>query len=105
LAFVIIFVATLMVSAIAAWLLSKLIKRVGLGALDRLLGALFGALRGMLIVLVLILLAGLTQIPKQSWWQDALLRKPLESMAQTSLILLPDNVAQRVNKGMNSERN
>lgn len=102
-AFVLLFVATLIVSAIVAWLLSKLIKLANLGGLDGFFGALFGALRGGLVVLILVLLAGMTGATKESFWREASLSKPLESLAQVGLTWLPDSVAQRVRSGLNTE--
>jgi membrane protein required for colicin V production len=95
-AFVALFVATLIVGGIVAWLLSKLVKWVGLGWLDGLLGMLFGMLRGVLVVLVLVLLAGMTHLPQEPFWRDAWSSKPLESMALAIQAWLPDSVAQRV---------
>lgn len=102
-AFVALFVVTLIAAGIVAGLLSKLVKWVGLVRLDRSLGTLFGMLRGVLVVLVLILLAGLTSLPQQPFWRDAVLSKPLQSLALAGLTLLPDSVALRVNSGLNSE--
>lgn len=100
-AFALLFVATLIVSSIAAWMLSKLIKLANLGWLDGLSGALFGALRGVLVVLVLALLAGMTGMTKEPFWREARLGKPLEKMTLVSLAWLPDSVAQRVRDGLN----
>ena len=61
-AYACLFVATLIVSGIVAWLLSKLVRFVGMGLLDGLLGGLFGLLRGVLLVLILVLLGGLTSV-------------------------------------------
>lgn len=99
-AFVVLFIGTLIVAGIAAGLLSKWVKWVGLVRLDRSLGTLFGTLRGVLVVLVLILLAGLTSLPQQPFWRDAVLSKPLQRLALAGLTLLPDSVAQRVNSGL-----
>ncbi|CAG9932186.1 CvpA family protein [Candidatus Nitrotoga arctica] len=99
-AFILLFVATLIVSGIVIWLLSKLIKFTGLGWIDGLFGSLFGMLRGMLLVLMLVLLAGLTDLPKKPFWREAKLSKPLESMALASLVWLPDSVARRVHFGL-----
>lgn len=99
-AFVLLFVATLIVSGIAVWLLLKLIKLTGLGWIDGLFGSLFGMLRGMLLMLMLVLLAGLTDLPKKPFWREAKLSKPLESMALASLVWLPDSVARRVHFGL-----
>ncbi len=102
-AFVALFIGTLIVAGIVALLLSKLVKWVGLVMLDRSLGTLFGMLRGVLVVLVLILLAGLTSLPQQPFWRDAVLSKPLQSLALAGLTLLPDSVALRIHNGLNSE--
>jgi membrane protein required for colicin V production len=99
-AFILLFVATLIVSCIVIWMLSKLIKLTGLGWIDGLFGSLFGMIRGMLLVLMLVLLAGLTDLPKKPFWREAKLCKPLESMALASLVWLPDGVARRVHFGL-----
>ncbi len=95
-AFALLFVVALFISGIVAWLLSKLVKWVGLGWLDGLLGGLFGLVRGVLVVLVLALLAGLTDLPKDPFWRDAWLSKPMENAALSAKKWLPGNVAQRV---------
>lgn len=48
------FVVTLVASSIAARIFAKLIKVSGLGVLDRILGSVFGLLRGALIVMALV---------------------------------------------------
>jgi membrane protein required for colicin V production len=95
-AFVALFVATLIVGGIVAWILSKLVKWVGLGWLDGLLGTLFGMLRGVLVVLVLVVLAGMTRLPQEPFWRNAWSSKPVEGMALAIQGWLPDGVAQRV---------
>ena len=67
-AFVAIFVVTLTVTTIAALLLSRILKAVGLGSLDRTLGGLFGVARGLIILLAFALLAGLTRLPFDPIW-------------------------------------
>lgn len=99
-AFAILFAGTLIAGGIAAWAVAKLVKWVGLGKLDKSLGALFGLARGVLVLLALVLLAGWSSLPQQPFWRDALLSKPLETMALNSLALLPDSVAQRVMEGL-----
>lgn len=95
-AFVVLFVVTLIASGIVAWLLSKLIKLAGLGWLDGLMGVVFGMLRGTLLVLVAVLLAGMTPLPNKPFWHDAWSSRPLENVALTSRAWLPENVAQRI---------
>src|SRR5271154_5213395 len=50
-AFVAVFACSLIVTSLVGLLLAKIVNAAGLGGLDRLLGALFGAARGALIVL------------------------------------------------------
>jgi membrane protein required for colicin V production len=77
-------------------LLSKLIKAVGLGLIDGLLGAVFGVLRGVLVVLVLVWVAGMTHLPEHQIWRDAKFSRLAEQVALLTKVWLPDNVAQRI---------
>jgi membrane protein required for colicin V production len=64
LAFVGIFILSLVVTTLFGLLLSKMLKAAGLGGLDRTLGALFGLVRGVLVAVAAALLAGLTSFPR-----------------------------------------
>lgn len=90
------FVATLIACSIVAWLLSKLVKIAGLGWLDGFLGALFGVLRGAFMLLVLVLLAGMTGLPKAKFWREATLSQPLENVALQARAWLPESMAKKV---------
>src|SRR5689334_15261774 len=57
-AYVAVFAGSLIVTSLLALLISKIVQATGLGGVDRLLGALFGAARGVLIVMAAVLLAG-----------------------------------------------
>jgi membrane protein required for colicin V production len=81
-AFVAVFVVTLIAVSLLALGVSRLLKGAGLGLEDRLLGSVFGLARGVLIVMVMVLLAGLTALPRQPAWSDAMLSPPLEALAR-----------------------
>jgi membrane protein required for colicin V production len=66
---VITFVATLLAWRVLTWLLQQVIHATPLAPLDRLLGAVFGALRGGLILLVAVMMLGLTPLAQQASWQ------------------------------------
>lgn len=102
LAYAVIFIAVLIVWSVLAWLLSKLVKAAGLGWLDRVLGALFGVLRGMLVILALVWLAGLTHIPEQPFWRNALTSRAAENVALLTKSWLPDDIARRIHYGARS---
>lgn len=96
-AFAALFLLTLVLCGIASWSLHKLVKAFGMDwRTDGVMGALFGLVRGVVLVLVLVLVAGFTQLPKQPFWRDALLSKPLQSAALLLRNSLPDDVAKNV---------
>jgi len=82
--------------AVARLVLSMILKAAGLAMVDRLLGAGFGILRGVLIVLVGVLLAGMTALPKSQWWRNAWLAPPLETAVIAAKPWLPADVAKRI---------
>lgn len=102
LAYAAVFIAALVVWGVLVWLFAKLVKAVGLGWLDRALGALFGALRGVLVVLALVWLAGLTAIPEQPFWRGAQTSRAAEDAALLTKAWLPDSIAQRIHYGIRS---
>ena len=99
-AYALVFVAALIVWSVLVWLLSRLVKAIGLGWLNSALGGLFGLLRGVLVVLVLVWLAGLTHIPEQPFWRTAHLARTAEDAALLTKALLPDSIAQRIRYGI-----
>jgi membrane protein required for colicin V production len=90
-AFAALFIVTLIVAAIAAWLLARLAKFAGLSGMDGKFGAMFGVLRGVLVVLALVWLGGLTSMPQHQWWRDAWSSKPLQQAALYAKDYVPDN--------------
>ncbi|MCX7179690.1 MAG: CvpA family protein [Proteobacteria bacterium] len=96
LGFVAVFVATLLVFAVVRFLLSRLLRAVGLGLVDRFLGMIFGLLRGLLIVLAAVMIGGMTELPRQAWWREAILALPLETAVLAGKPWLPPQVAQRI---------
>jgi membrane protein required for colicin V production len=98
-AFALIFLVVVIIGSLLGWVLSRAIRAIGLGFVDRLLGAVFGVARGVLIVVIAVLLAGLTTLPRQEWWQNALLAPPLVIAALSLRPWLPQALAQRLDYG------
>lgn len=94
--YALVFIAALIVWGVLARLLSKLLKAAGSGWSDRVLGGLFGVLRGGVVLLVLMWMAGLTNFFEQPFWRDALTSKTLEDAALLTKAWLPDSIAQRI---------
>jgi membrane protein required for colicin V production len=95
-AFAVIVVVVLVAVALARLLLSKLLRAIGLGPLDRFLGAVFGVARGVLVVLLCVLVGGLTALPQQAWWRQSWLAPPLETAVLAARPWLPSAVAKRI---------
>lgn len=73
-AWVAIFAGVLIGGSIINYLLGQLVRSTGLGGTDRLLGMVFGALRGGIVVLaLLILVPGVIPVSEDPWWQESLL--------------------------------
>jgi membrane protein required for colicin V production len=95
-AFVLIFVAALVFTTLVSALVTKVVRVSVLQSLDRWLGALFGLVRGLLIVVAVAIVAGLTSVPTTSVWRDSATGY---SLAQTVIQLkpwLPSALASRL---------
>lgn len=93
------FIIVLVLVGLVGWMVRKLVHSVGLSGLDRLLGLVLGLLRGGVIACVLVLLAGLTAIPRGADWQRAQVVPIFIPGALWLRAWLPDWVAQRVELG------
>lgn len=72
LGFALIFIGVLLLSALLGYLLSTLLKSAGLSSWDRFLGAVFGAVRGILAILALITVI-MPYARQDAWWQASTL--------------------------------
>ncbi len=95
-AYLIIFLGVLLLSGLSGMLLAKLFRVAGLGFTDRVVGALFGFVRGALIVFVAVMLAGLTSLPKEPFWREAMFSAPVETAVLIAKPALPKDLAQRI---------
>jgi membrane protein required for colicin V production len=68
---ILVFVATWMIWALLTWALREMLAATGLGGTDRLLGGLFGLLRGLLVALVVFTLANMTPLTQWAPWQQS----------------------------------
>ena len=94
-AFAILFLATLIIGALINYLVGQLVDKTGLSGTDRLIGMLFGAARGALLVAVLVLLAGLTPFPEDPWWQESQLVGYFQELATWLKTLLPEDIGEK----------
>ena len=96
-AFATLFVTSLIIGAIINFMASQAVAKTGLTGTDRSLGVVFGAARGLLIVTMLVLLAGLTPMPDEPWWADSAMIGFFSDMANWVKDILPQDIASRFN--------
>lgn len=98
LAFGLLFAATLMVGAMINHLLGELIRVTGLSSTDRLFGMVFGAVRGVLLVVVLVALGGHV-FSGDGWWQESVLVPQFSLLEDWSRVVAAEFVAFIVDVG------
>jgi len=95
-AFIALFLGVRVLMGLLSLAIGALIDATGLTLADRGLGGLFGLGRGIVIVLAGVILCGMTSIPQQAFWKDALLSPMAETGARTVKPFLPAALAQHV---------
>ena len=95
-AWVAVFVAVLILMALLRLAVRGLLNALGLSLSDRLLGLFFGLARGLIIVLVLVAVGGMTSVPKEKWWSEAYFSAPLETAVLASKPWLPPEISKRI---------
>ena len=94
--YALVFVGVFVLLSIVGFLFSKIVNAIGLSFVDRGLGMVFGLIRGGLIAVLLVFVAGATSLPEFAWWRDSVSAKPLAAMAAILRSKLPDDLAKRI---------
>ena len=95
-AFLLLFLSTLLIFSLLNIVINHIFKRAGISWVDRSLGSVFGFARGLIIVLIMVFIAGLTKIPQDNRWRNAMLSAPLEALVTQCLVWLPEDIAKHV---------
>ena len=93
------FLVVLLVVGVAGWLLRQAVKSVGLTGVDRALGFALGFARGALVASALVLLLGLSSLPRDPDWQASRVVPVFVPGAQWLRGWLPEWVAAQVDFG------
>ncbi|MFZ1643380.1 MAG: CvpA family protein [Candidatus Contendobacter sp.] len=87
------FLATLLLGGLVGIVASQLVDYTGLTGTDRVLGMVFGLGRGVVVIAILVLAAGMTPLPRDPWWQQSLLLPHFQETALWLRGLLPPELA------------
>lgn len=91
--FVVVFVLTLLVVGLVSWLIKQGLEQVGLRPVDRVLGAVFGAVRGVVVLLALALLVNMTPLKGHAAWRGAAGSVWLDAGLRTLKVAVPEKFA------------
>ena len=94
--FVLSFIASAFAAGLLAWLAKKLIETVGLRPVDRTLGAFFGLLRGVLILLAAATAVLMTPLKEGEWWKQSTGAGILSATLKAVKPILPHEVGQYI---------
>jgi len=94
--FAVVFLVVLIGVLLLGHVMSSLVKAVGLGGVDMVLGGVLGLAKGVVILVGLTLAAGLTSLPRTDFWKQARVSGTLQAMAQGVLPLVPADVTKYI---------
>ncbi|MBU2857793.1 CvpA family protein [Acidithiobacillus ferrooxidans] len=84
LASLLLFFACLIVGALCALIVRKLLYGIGFGATDRFLGAFFGFLRGLVLIAIVVTLVQSSDLSRSPWWESSwLAQEPVNRWSQS----------------------
>lgn len=92
--FVLIFIASLFAWGLLAFVVKKLVDAVGLRPIDRVLGALFGVLRGLILLLAATVVVNMSALKTTDWWTQSSGAPLLSNGLERIKPLLPEQFAK-----------
>lgn len=95
-------IATLIIGGIVNVLFSKLVQKTGLSGTDRMIGLIFGILRGVLLIAVLLLVAKATNMTNSTWWKESTVIPYFDGLVSWLQSLIPDSLTQYMQNHQNA---
>ena len=102
LAFLLIFIGTLIAGAIINYLFSKAVSAIGLGTFDRILGMGLGIVLGALGVTLITMLLSFTELPTQEVWNKSKLIPKFKEASEWIKTLVPESMNELIDKNLPS---
>jgi membrane protein required for colicin V production len=102
-AFVVIALLVMIVAGLLGRVFRRLLRGVGLGIVDRLLGAAFGLVKGAVVV-TLVLMAIVAFLPRQSWLDRSRLAPVFLTAAQGGSHVVPVVLGEKIRQGLDELR-
>lgn len=93
-AFALVFIAAIFTWGLLVFLIRKLVDSVGLRPVDRTLGAAFGLVRGLVLLLAATVVINMTALKRSDWWLESAGAQGLTSILKGLKPALPERFAQ-----------
>ncbi|MDI1272456.1 CvpA family protein [Polaromonas sp.] len=93
-AFVLIFIVSVFLAGLLAVLFKKLVEAIGLRPVDRTLGAAFGLVRGVILLLAVTVVVNMTAFKTSAWWQESVGAGVLTAAVKGLKPVLPEQFAK-----------
>ncbi len=87
-----ILLGVLIVGGIFTWIIGTLFDKTGMSGTDRVAGILFGGLRGVILVVIIVLIISFLPFKDEPWWTQSKMVPHFTEMAEWLKVRLPDEV-------------
>lgn len=95
-AFMMVFVSAWLGQRFLRTILTSLISAIGLGGINRMLGGVFGAVKGLVLVTLAVLVCAFTDLPRTAEWRQATTAPFFETLASFAVPYLPEYLADKI---------
>ena len=92
-AFAVLFAVVFILITVVSFFVRRWFFQGRLKTPDHVLGGIFGAARGAVVIVIIVLLVGLTSIPHKPWWHESYLVGYFQSLALWVLNFFPPDIA------------
>jgi membrane protein required for colicin V production len=96
-AFVLTFIVAVFAAGLLASIVRKMVAAVGLRPVDRLLGAVFGVVRGLVLLLAVAVAIDMTPLKDSPWWQESTGAPVLSAALKGLKPALPEQFSRYLN--------
>jgi len=94
--FLIVFICVMLLTGLLSFVLKKALSSVGLRPVDRVLGSLFGGMRGLILVWAATVVVSMTPLKTSDWWRESqAVALSIESLQRVKP-LLPQDFAKYI---------
>ncbi len=89
---VLVFAVILSIGGLLSWGISKLVRMSVLSGMDRLLGCVFGAVRGIILIAIFIIGGQFAGFDNDDWWEESKLLPHLQVVADWIKVMAPQGL-------------